>query len=153
MAIRRDARGGVTPALHDPEIDNQPRRPADPHDLREAAEVPERYQRLLANPFLAAFSAVAWFGLFRSVIGLRRLDVFLPVAGAAVLIPLLFQYHCLDCGATGHLLRWRRHDCLSVRLRRDLNRPRRLRGPTPVAQTVAWGALAALAALFSFAAR
>jgi hypothetical protein len=63
---------------------------------------------------------------------------------AAIFLPRLFHYHCLDCGATGVLHRWRHHACSRVLERYHAGRPRRVRGPTPPAQFVLW--LFALAA-------
>ncbi len=54
------------------------------------------------------------------------------------LVGYLLQYHCLDCGATGRLFRWKWHACPSVRARQQTGRPRRFRGPNPVLQTVLW---------------
>lgn len=150
MAIRRQppTTPRITrPALYDAELDNVPRRPPDPYLLVEQAEVPERYQRLVANPFLAIFGGVAWVSLLRWISLTRRGDLLFPALCSGLLLVLYLQYHCLDCGGTGHLLRWRRHDCLRVRLRRELNRPRRFRGPTPGVQTFLWVVLMGMALL------
>ena len=55
-----------------------------------------------------------------------------------VLIPGLFRFHCLDCGTTGRLSRWRGHSCLISNLRRQTDRARLIRGPTPFIQNVLW---------------
>jgi hypothetical protein len=96
------------------------------------------YQRLVANPFLAVFGMVVWFAIISEVVGNRRLDLFFPALASLILVYFLFQFHCLDCGATGRLRGWRTHSCASVQARRLSGRPRRFRGPSPTAQTLLW---------------
>jgi hypothetical protein len=105
---------------------------------------PEDYLRIVANPFLAFFVLAAAIGV-----------LFVPASMTfannlkGVLVPLLFitalllhtrfyQYHCLDCGTTGRLTRWKSHSCPLSDERRRLGRKRRLRGPTPAIQVIAW---------------
>jgi hypothetical protein len=112
-------------------------------------DAPGRYRRIIANPFLAFLTLVVWVGLVK--VTPRRLEfgwcAVLAMVGLAGIAVLLLQYHCLDCGATGHLARWRTHACLRVWFRQELNRPRRFRGPGPVSQTIGWCLLAALVTL------
>ena len=69
-----------------------------------------------------------------------RFALFLiSLLAAAYFLPRLFHYHCLDCGRTGRLTRWKRHVCPEVARRIVEGRPRRLRGPGPLAQTLLWG--------------
>jgi hypothetical protein len=110
---------------------------------------PERYLRVLANPFLACAGLVAWLLV---VDWLRRLYVrdpqlmgplapllvILALVGLFGLVPRLLHFHCLDCGRTGPLSRWREHSCSLSNLRRQAVRPRRLRGPSPFVQVILW---------------
>ena len=85
---------------YDPDLDIQPRPPS-----LGPTEPVEAFQRLVANPFLTFFAWLVAFGLV--VQSLHRLNLALFVAGLALLFLafLLLQFHCLDCGATGWLLR------------------------------------------------
>jgi hypothetical protein len=119
--------------LHDRELD-LPRRA--PRRRRIRVEGLEPYQRLVANPFLAVLGLIGWYALMAYVLRGRRIDLFFPSLGSLGLVIFLFQYHCLDCGATGRLTRWRGHCCAAVKARRDAGRRHRFRGPSPWAQTV-----------------
>lgn len=110
---------------------------------------PERYLRLLANPFLGFAGFVFWLHVVGWVASLMHGNPQLigPLApiltilliGCLIwLLPALFQAHCLDCGTTMRLNRWRSHTCLVSNLRRISGRPRHLRGPTPVIQNLGW---------------
>jgi len=137
------ANQGRPAGVFDREIDLGGR--ADRRGRRQAAERPEVYLRLVANPFLAVLGGVAWYAAMRGVLAVRRFDLFVPTLAALVLIPLLLEYHCLDCGATGRLYRASRHGCDRVVRRRQAGRPRRFRGPTVASQTVLWLAAFAVA--------
>jgi hypothetical protein len=104
---------------------------------------PESYQRLVSNPFLGILGVIGWLmgmtALFVHGVG----GAFTPMAtllllASLALIPGLFQYHCLDCGATGRLSDWRRHMCPRVAERRLEGRNRRIHGPTPPVQVILW---------------
>jgi hypothetical protein len=100
--------------------------------------LPQEYQRLVANPFLALLGLIVWFAVMEQALRARSiLAVWLAMLGLAV-VAYLLQYHCLDCGATGTLFRWRSHACERVRIRRETGQVRYLRGPNPVFQTFAW---------------
>jgi hypothetical protein len=121
--------------VHDRDLD-----PPRARRTRASARVPSihDYQRLVANPFLAVFGVIVWLAALRQTTEMRRLDLFcFAVAGLALIVPL-FQCHCLDCGGTQRLTRWRTHRCERVEARRLAGRPRRFRGPTPPTQTVLW---------------
>ena len=109
---------------------------------RPVFDLPHHYQRLVANPFLAFLGLVGWFAALRVVSAVEPPETRTVLFGATfvslLLVCWLPQYHCLDCGETGRLAHWRSHACDAVQLRRELGRPRRLRGPTPVVQTVLW---------------
>jgi hypothetical protein len=120
-------------ATFDPDLDLQPRRPSpDPN-------VPvDEYQRLVANPFLAVLGWLAMFGLLREAV--RRQNLAMFMTGIILLFVAFFflQFHCLDCGATGWLLRSWAHACPAVVARRQSGLVRRIRGPGLKLQLVAW---------------
>jgi hypothetical protein len=105
--------------------------------------LPQEYQRLVANPFLALVGLIAWVAAFRWALNRRSLGAVGPVVFGLVAVFALLQYHCLDCGATGSLFRWKSHACDRVRARQEADQVRRFRGPNPVLQTVLWGYLLA----------
>ena len=123
--------------VHDRDLDATPGRPGRGRRHRRYGTY-QGYQRLVANPFLALLATVAWFFVVTEVVKAKRLVLFWPVLGSLALVAFLFQFHCLDCGATGHLSRWRHHACGPVRLRYEAGFARRVRFPTPVVQTVVW---------------
>ena len=104
---------------------------------------PESYLRLIANPFLACSYIVLWLiMLHEAVVGgfagpLSPILVVILIAGLG-LVPMLVQYHCLDCGGSGRMTRWRKHICYVSVARRDVGRRRRFRGPTPPIQVLLW---------------
>ena len=105
---------------------------------------PGAYRRVLANPFLGIIGVGAWLWALRFLVTggnaftgrATLLSIGLPVA--AWFLPRLFQYHCLDCGRTGPLRRWKRHVCPDVARRIIEHRPRRRRGPSPMVQLLLW---------------
>jgi hypothetical protein len=139
----------VEPALppppRDPEFDLGP---AAPGGLITPPINPHLYLRIVANPFLGFAGLLGWLYLLVLVFReLRRIpELFGPLAPVVVLafamllwlVPGLFHYHCLDCGRTGRLSRWREHMCARSNWRRAAGRPRRLRGPPPFVQVVLW---------------
>jgi hypothetical protein len=140
------------------------RRPRD-HDLDSSThaaalprdEPPETYLRVVANPCLPI--ALLFLGLALTQASMRdgerpstmgsKVGTFLALCVAPVVVglPWLIHYHCLDCGATGAIRRWKDHVCPKVAERRALHRPRRFRGPEPRVQLALW--LWALAVLFA----
>jgi hypothetical protein len=133
--------GGLTPR-RDPEFDST----AVPGILT-PLDSPEYYLRLIANPFLAILAFLAWLG---ALVWLCHLDLdreligpMVPIIAVVFLFGLwkigsLFQYHCLDCGKTGRMSRWREHVCVPSALRRQAGRVRRFRGPSLFVQVVLW---------------
>ncbi len=134
------------PGVHDHDLDFPMARPRDPEIRGNLIG----YQRLVANPFLAILGILAWYALFRHVVQSRRLDLFFPALGSLGLIYFLFQYHCLDCGATGWLARWRNHACTRAMQRKLSGAPPRYRTLTPVAQTMLWFYLLIVGSIFGF---
>lgn len=119
---------------HDPELDPPPvRRPE-----RLAPDF-KRFQRLIANPFLALAALVGWFFGLRQALDARSLPAVLALAASLGGVVFLLHYHCLDCGATGWLFRWRTHACPRSLARQREGQPLRFRGPTPTTQLVLWG--------------
>jgi hypothetical protein len=108
------------------------------------------YQRLVANPFLALLATIAWFFLIVQIVKSKQLVLFWPALVSVVLVVFLFQFHCLDCGTTGRLTRWRDHACEPVRLRYEAGFSRRVRFPNPVVQTVFWFYVLLMVAIFCY---
>lgn len=114
---------------------------------------PEAYLRVLANPFLAAWAFLTWLFAARNyrtiidaaaALGPIGPDLARVALGlGALAAPLLLQYHCLDCGATGRIGGWRRHACGAVVERRRIGRPLRLVLPSPGVQMIFWVAAVA----------
>ena len=104
---------------------------------------PQAYLRLVANPFLGFTYLLVWvmvlyhsaFGGFAGPLTPILITVLLFGLG---LIPTFMQFHCLDCGDTGRLFRWRKHVCHHALVRREAGIRRRVRGPTPTVQVVLW---------------
>ncbi len=144
MATTRESANGANPGpagLFDRDIDPPPA-PARRRPFRLSLETDyppiQRFQRLVANPFLAVFGFVAWLGLLRVVTYYERVEPTVLVLFLGLPLVYLFQFHCLDCGGTARLSRWRAHRCAAVEYRRAQNRPRFPRGPAPPLQTVLW---------------
>jgi hypothetical protein len=121
------------PDVYDRDLDPQPRRSLDPAHVSIAP-----YQRLIVNPFLAVLVfviivAIALYAIRTEILGLFPFLVIL-----VLLDPFLVQYHCLDCGATGWLIRYRKHGCPTVVARFQLGEHRRFRGPSVKLQLVGW---------------
>jgi hypothetical protein len=144
------------PPQRDPEFDAGG---ADPgHALPDGIN-PGDYLRILANPFLGFAGLVAWLGLFLWAVRKlgRNPDLFGPLApfvfvvfvACLWILPGLFHFHCLDCGRTGRLSRWRRHVCPPSVARRIAGQPRAFRGPTPFVQVILWLWLLMLAGLWA----
>ena len=130
---------------HDPEFD-PPRSPGPgpPHLL------PQDYQRLVGNPFLAVLGLILWSGALRLALHARNLRFTLLLFACLAGIAFLLQYHCLDCGATGWLFRWRVHACDQVLARRRTGRILRFRGPVPTIQALLWCYLLLVAAILAW---
>lgn len=104
---------------------------------------PEAYLRLVVNPFLALLYLVAWLmALYYSVVswfaGALTVTFIVTLIFGLWLTPYFIHYHCLDCGETGRLLRWKKHVCHRALARRESGRRRMLRGPSPPIQVVLW---------------
>ena len=120
-------------SLFDPDLD-VPRRP----QAQSSSEAIEDQLRLIVNPFLAVFGWVIALIIIR--LALQVYSVYLFLAGLGLLlVPLfLFQYHCLDCGATGWLQCSWRHCCPAVTSRAQNGIVRRFPRLSVKNQTIAW---------------
>jgi hypothetical protein len=117
----------------DRELDTQVRRP-----VSDSLEPIDGYQRLVANPFLALLAWLVAFGLMSE--SMKRQNAALLMTGIILLFVACFflQFHCLDCGMTGWLLRSWAHACPAVVARRQSQVVRRFHGPGLKLQLVAW---------------
>jgi hypothetical protein len=132
---------------HDPEFDVPgPRAPTNRFDLH----WPQGYQRLVANPFLALLAFIGWCYAFWHGLLLRSFPLAAVLFASLVGVLFLLHYHCLDCGATGWLFRWRSHVCEQVLARQHAGRRRRFRGPNPVTQAILWGYAFVIAAILAW---
>ena len=129
------------PDVFDPDLDPQPRRSLDPAHVTIAP-----YQRLIVNPFLTVLVFVIVVGIVRIAIQTETAGLFALAVGLLVVDVFLVQYHCLDCGATGWLRRYRRHTCPTVIARWQRGEHRRIRGPSVKLQLAGWLVLLAAAA-------
>jgi hypothetical protein len=121
--------GGV----FDRDLDAQPQRRISTRD-----DPPYEYQRLVVNPFLTLLAWIVFLGLLRSVVPSQDaagLVADIVVFGLAL---LLIQFHCLDCGATGWLVRYQHHACPKVVARWQNRTVRRFHGPRLRIQLIAW---------------
>jgi hypothetical protein len=117
----------------DPDLDRQPGQPA-----RDSIHPIDGCQRLVANPFLAVLAWLVSFGLVNE--SMKRQELALFMTGIVVLFVAFFflQFHCLDCGVTGWLLRSWAHACPPVVARRQSQMVRRFHGPGLKTQLAAW---------------
>ena len=117
----------------DPDLDVRPPRP-----VRDSIEPIDGYQRLVANPFLAVLGWLVAFGVLIESVKRENLPLFMTAIILFFVGFFFLQFHCLDCGATGLLLRSWAHACPAVVERRKCQRARRFRGPGVKLQLVAW---------------
>jgi hypothetical protein len=138
---RRESGRGDDPVLetkpgastYDRELDLLPQ-PAP----RFSSESLEDNRRVIVNPFLAIMSCGLAVALVRAGVQRRSLLLFLCGIGLLPLAILLIQFHCLDCGATGWLLRSWAHACPAVVTRRQSQRVSPFRRPGLGLQLFAW---------------
>ncbi len=118
-------------------------------DQRTGLVSPTAYLRVVANPFLGLAGLIGWLMTVRGLVRMLRAnpDLIGPLAPilAVLLLALLFwlpgmlfQFHCLDCGVTGRLGRWRSHICPLSQMRRWQGKARRFAGPPPFVQNILW---------------
>jgi hypothetical protein len=117
----------------DPDLDVRPPRP-----LRDSIAPIDGYQRLVANPFLAVLGWLVAFGVLIESVKREKLALFMTAIILFFVGFFFLQFHCLDCGATGLLLKSSSHACPAVVERRQRQRARRFRGPGVKLQLVAW---------------
>lgn len=82
-------------------------------------------RRLVVNPLLAVVAMAGVWALFRYSLEVRNLALFASTLFAAFVCTLLVQFHCLDCGQSGFVLRSRGHACPAIvqRIRAGENPP------------------------------
>lgn len=120
------------PDTYDPDLDANPQQSAGPREAFES------YQRFIANPFLAVLGCLLALLVIRSGLRAHHLAWFLGGLCLFGLAFLLIQFHCLDCGATGWLVTWRRHACPGLMDRWRAGRPGRWRPPPLSTQIAGW---------------
>jgi hypothetical protein len=130
------------PGVYDHDLDSQPSGPVRPRDESIAP-----YQRLVVNPLLAVLAVVITVAIERWALENRYLGMFELGFGLLALEFFLVQYHCRDCGATGFLLRFRRHACPAVVARSHRGERPRFRGPGVRLQLVVWAIVLASASV------
>jgi hypothetical protein len=96
------------------------------------------YQRIVVNPFLGILAWVGMVALASAGVRRRNLTLFLLGMGLLFIGFLVQQFHCLDCGATGWLYRFRRHACPSVVARYEHGEVPRFRLPNIATQVTIW---------------
>lgn len=133
------------PRPHDPDLDRPPSAPS----ARGEPSLEQEYQRLVANPFLALAAFFLWLDAARRALLARNLVFVLLLLAALATLAALLQFHCLDCGATDLLFRWKRHVCHHALARQSAGRRRWLRGPNPATQTLLWIYVVAIASLLA----
>jgi len=101
-------------------------------------ELLTEYQRIVVNPLLGVLAWVATTALLS--VGVRRRSLALFLSGLSLLVVgfLVHQFHCLDCGATGWLVRYRSHACPKVLARYQEREFRRFRVPNVATQITIW---------------
>jgi hypothetical protein len=132
-----------TPSLFDPDHDT-PR--SLPNGLRKGAVA--AYQRVIVNPLLAILGWSLAMVLIRYSTRSHNLALYLSAILWLFVPFVLIQFHCLDCRATGWLLRVRRHACPAVVARWISKESLRGRWPSITVQIHCWiYALVAVATL------
>ena len=96
------------------------------------------YQRVIVNPLLAILGWLLAIVLIRYSTSSHNLALYLTAILWLFVPFVLVQFHCLDCRATGWLLRVRRHACPSVVARWVSKESLRGRWPTITVQIHCW---------------
>ncbi len=109
-----------------------------PAPIRLRPSDPTEHQRVVVNPFLAVLAVLAWGELTHRLIDGPFPPLFvLPILGL-IFLPLLVQFHCLDCGRTGSYPLRSRHACPGVLARSRLAEAPRSRLPSARGQLILW---------------
>jgi len=121
------------PGTFDRDVDAQAGRPS-----RVPIELLPEYQRIVVNPLLGVLAWLAMIALLNAGVRSRSLTLFL-IGLSLLFLGLLFQqFHCLDCGATGWLFRYRSHACPKIVARYQDREVRRFRLPNVTTQITIW---------------
>jgi hypothetical protein len=121
------------PGVFDHDLDSLPPRSGAPG--RDSIAL---YQRLVVNPFPAVLVFVIIVAIARTGFATRSVGLFTLGVGLSLVDLFLFKYHCLDCRATGWLLRYRRHVCPGVIARWNRGELPRFCGPGVKIQLAGW---------------
>jgi hypothetical protein len=128
------------PGVFDHELDSVP--------PRSVVQVPPReeialYQRLVVNPLLAFLLTAVVVAILSIALKFQFPRLFAVGVGLVAVDLFLFRYRCLDCKATGWLLRYRRHVCSAIIARWQRGELPRFCGPAVKIQLASWIILAA----------
>jgi hypothetical protein len=133
----RRSEGSVEPQPNqspfDPDLDPPQRRLSQP-----SSESIESQLRLIVNPFLAVLGWVIVLVILRLALQIHSSNLFLTGLGLSLVPLFLFQYHCLDCGATGWVQSSWRHCCPAVAARTQNSIVRRSPRLSVKNQMIAW---------------
>jgi hypothetical protein len=105
--------------------------------------------RLVVNPWLVVLDWLTAYMIVRAAVLRVNFTLFQLGCAVALLGFFLLQFHCLDCGATGWLLRFRRHHCPDGVAAWCARRPSRWPIPSVGTQIVAWCFALAMAVLLA----
>jgi hypothetical protein len=120
------------PSTYDRDLDLHP------HSVTSPADPIDPHRRLVANPLLAVAAFVAAIFLIRFALEHRVLPIFLASLVLLFASCLFVQFHCLDCGSTGWLIRAGRHACPPLVARWREGRMGRWRFPGLRIQVIFW---------------
>jgi hypothetical protein len=133
----KQGKGSVEPrpsqSPFDPDLDVPHRRPS-----QLSSESIESQLWLIVNPFLAVLGWVIVLAILRLALQIHSLKLFLTGLSLSMVPLFLFQYHCLDCGATGWVQNAWRHCCPAVTARAQSGIVRRAPRLSVKKQTIAW---------------
>ena len=122
-----------SPSLFDPDLDIPHRRPS-----QLSSESIDSQRRLIVNPFLAVLGWVIVLAILRLALRIHSSNLFLTGLGLSLVPLFLFQYHCLDCRATGWVQSSWRHCCPAVAARAQSGIVRRSPRLSVKNQMIAW---------------
>jgi hypothetical protein len=109
-----------------------------PSRARRRLEPIAESQRLLVNPLLAVLCGLGACYIIAQSLRIRVFELLAFGTALFCVSTLLIQYHCLDCGATGLLVRSRHHACPLVIARQERPGSWQRRGPRVGAQLLIW---------------
>jgi len=117
----------------DRDVDSHPGRPP-----RVPFESLPSYQRIVVNPLLGVLVWLVMFALIRAGVKSQSSTLFLIGSSLFFAAFFLHQFHCLDCGATDWLFRYRHHACPLIVARSQNREGGRFRFPSVKTQIMIW---------------